>query len=106
MFFYESIHYPDANTQVASNHGNLQLLERGKDKWEITKTIIRITHNGFKYPCYLDKDNRCVYYNSWIPSTSETPDFPIIGEVETTEEGITVYHKSWNKGENEDEESN
>ena len=106
MVLQQSIHYPDATTQIASNRGNLQLLERGKNKWEIAKTIIRIAPNGFKYPCYLDKNGECVYYNSWIAYTSTEPDFPIIGEVEIIEEGITVYHKSWNQGENNYEENN
>ena len=48
MILQQSMHYPDATTQIASNRGNLQLLERGKEKWEIAKTLIRITPNGFK----------------------------------------------------------
>lgn len=101
MVFQESIHYPDATTQVSSNRGNLQLLERGKGKWEIAKTLIRTTPNGFQYPCYLDKNNNCVYYNLWMGGAS---DFPIIGDVEYTEEEITVWHKSWE--EENDEEDN
>ena len=47
MVLQQSIHYPDVTTQVSNNRGNLQLLERGKEKWEITKTLIRTTPNGF-----------------------------------------------------------
>ena len=39
MILQQSMHYPDATTQIASNRGNLQLLERGKEKWEIAKTL-------------------------------------------------------------------
>ena len=103
MVLQQSIHYPDATTQIASNRGNLQLLERGKEKWEIAKTLIRITPNGFKYPYYLDKKGECVY-NSWMPK----PDIPLIGEIEYTEEEITVWNPSWTKKkeELEDEENN
>ena len=108
MVLQQSIHYQDAIAQVANNRGNLQLLERGKEKWEITKTLIRTAPNGFKYPYYLDKNGKCVYYNSWMPSTSPKPDFPLIGEVEYTEEEITVWNPSWTKKkeELEDEENN
>ena len=108
MVLQQSIHYQDAIAQVANNRGNLQLLERGKEKWEITKTLIRTAPNGFKYPYYLDKNGKCVYYNSWMPSTSPEPDFPLIGEIEYTEEEITVWNPSWTKKkkELEDEENN
>ena len=108
MVLQQSIHYQDAIAQVANNRGNLQLLERGKEKWEITKTLIRTAPNGFKYPYYLDKNGKCVYYNSWMPSTSPEPDFPLIGEVEYTEEEITVWNPSWTKKkkELENEENN
>ena len=107
MVLHQSIHYPDATTQIASNHGNLQLLERGKEKWEIAKTLIRTTPNGFKYPYYLDKKGECVY-NSWMPCTSPELDLPLIGEIEYTEEEITVWNPSWTKKkeELEDEENN
>ena len=103
MVLQQSIHYPDVTTQVSNNRGNLQLLERGKEKWEITKTLIRTTPNGFTYPYYLDKKGECVY-NSWMPK----PDFPLIGEIEYTEEEITVWNPSWTKKkkELEDEENN
>ena len=108
MVLQQSIHYQDAIAQVANNRGNLQLLERGKEKWEITKTLIRTAPNGFKYPYYLDKNGKCVYYNSWMPSTSPEPDLPLIGEIEYTEEEITVWNPSWTKKKEElkDEENN
>lgn len=108
MVLQQSIHYPDVTTQVSNNRGNLQLLERGKEKWEITKTLIRTTPNGFTYPYYLDKDSKCIYYNVWMPCTSPKPDFPLIGEVEYTEEEITVWNPSWTKKkeELEDEKNN
>ena len=108
MVLQQSIHYQDAIAQVANNRGNLQLLERGKEKWEITKTLVRTAPNGFKYPYYLDKNGKCVYDNSWMPRTSPEPDFPLIGEIEYTEEEITVWNPSWTKKkkELEDEENN
>ena len=107
MILQQSIHYPDATTQIASNRGNLQLLERGKEKWEIAKTLIQTTPNGFKYPYYLDKKGECVY-NSWMPCTSPESDLPLIGEIEYTEEEITVWNPSWTKKKEElkDEENN
>ena len=43
-----------------------------------------------------------------MPCTSPKPDFPLIGEVEYTEEEITVWNPSWTKKkeELEDEKNN
>ncbi|MGM9544387.1 MAG: hypothetical protein ACI3T9_05335 [Romboutsia timonensis] len=84
MVLQQSIHYQSANAQMYSNHCRYDILQRGQHKWEITKTLIRKTPNGFQYPYFLDKEGKCVYKGIG------GYEFPIIGEVEYTEEQVEM----------------
>lgn len=85
MYLKQSGHYLDATNQMGSNKGRMEILERGKIKWEITKTLIRICSDKPLWAYYLDKVGDCVYY-----TLLHSDKYIVIGEVEYINEEVII----------------
>lgn len=89
MTLKPSIHYNDACAQVASCSrlvgATHHVLTLGAKKWDITKTLVYVMPNGLHRPVWLDGKGRIVYR---ILSARIEGDYPVIGELEYTNEPI------------------
>lgn len=85
MHILKSEHYTDATTQMGFNRCRKEILERGKSKWGIVKTLIHNCGDKPLWAYYLDQKGNCVYYTLII-----NDDFAIIGEASYTNEEVIV----------------
>lgn len=86
MVLKQSIHYPDATTQMGNNLCRMQILEQGANKWQIAKTLIYTRPNGFHSVYWVDVFGNYVFYLDFAESISD--EYAEIGEVIEVNEPI------------------
>lgn len=88
MILKQSIHFKDAQVQLA-NMSLARCVDKYKNKWDITSTLVHVYKGGCHAPYYLDSKGDVVCY-----SLTKTPtDYVKIGEVLYTEESIEVNNE-------------
>ena len=86
MVLKQSIHYPDATTQMGNNLCRMRILEQGAKKWQIAKTLIYTRPNGFHSVYWVDVFGNYVFYLDFAESISDR--YAEIGEVVEVPEPI------------------
>ena len=86
MILKQSIHYPDAVTQMGSNLCRMRILEGYANKWQIAKTLIYTRPNGFHSVYWVDVFGNYVFYLDFAESITDR--YAEIGEVVEVNEPI------------------
>ena len=86
MILKQSIHYPDAVTQMGNNLCRMRILEQGANKWQIAKTLIYTRPNNFHSVYWVDVFGNYVFYLDFAESISD--EYAEIGEVVEVNEPI------------------